>query len=62
MTESGIASRDDVAGLRADGVHAFLVGEAFMSAPDPGERLAALFGPSSIPDSVPGPDPDGPPE
>ena len=44
VTESGIASRDDVAGLRADGVHAFLVGEAFMSAPDPGERLAALFG------------------
>ena len=44
VTESGIASRDDVARLRADGVHAFLVGEAFMSAPDPGERLAALFG------------------
>ena len=33
-----------MAGLRARGVHAFLVGEAFMSAPDPGERLAALFG------------------
>ena len=44
VTESGIASREDVAGLRARGVHAFLVGEAFMSAPDPGERLAALFG------------------
>ena len=44
VTESGIASREDVAGLRACGVHAFLVGEAFMSAPDPGERLAALFG------------------
>ena len=54
VTESGIASRDDVAGLRAHGVHAFLVGEAFMSAPDPGERLAALFGEA--------PDPDGPPE
>ena len=54
VTESGIASRDDVAGLRADGVHAFLVGEAFMSAPDPGERLAALFGPDSIPDADPG--------
>ena len=54
VTESGIASRGDVAGLRAHGVHAFLVGEAFMSAPDPGERLAALFG------DVPGP--DGPPE
>ena len=44
VTESGIASRADVARLRARGVHAFLVGEAFMSAPDPGERLAALFG------------------
>ena len=44
VTESGIASREDVAGLRARSVHAFLVGEAFMSAPDPGERLAALFG------------------
>ena len=44
VTESGIASRGDVARLRAHGVHAFLVGEAFMSAPDPGERLAALFG------------------
>ena len=44
VTESGIASRADVARLRARDVHAFLVGEAFMSAPDPGERLAALFG------------------
>ena len=44
VTESGISSRDDVAWLRARGVGAFLVGEAFMSAPDPGERLAALFG------------------
>ena len=44
VTESGIASREDVARLRAHGVHAFLVGEAFMSASDPGERLAALFG------------------
>ena len=44
VTESGIASREDVTRLRARGVHAFLVGEAFMSAPDPGERLAALFG------------------
>ena len=60
VTESGIASRDDVAGLRAGGVHAFLVGEAFMSAPDPGERLAALFGPDRGSDPVP--DPGGPPE
>ena len=44
VTESGIASREDVARLRARGVHAFLVGEAFMSAPEPGQRLAALFG------------------
>ena len=44
VTESGIATREHVAGLRARGVHAFLVGEALMSAPDPGERLAALFG------------------
>ena len=43
VTESGIAAREDVAELRAHGVHAFLVGEAFMSAPDPGERLAELF-------------------
>ena len=47
VTESGIAAREDVADLRAHGVHAFLVGEALMSAPDPGERLAALFGEGS---------------
>ena len=44
VTESGIATREDIARLRARGIHAFLVGEAFMGAPDPGERLAALFG------------------
>ena len=44
VTESGIAAREDVADLRAHGVHAFLVGEAFMSAPDPGRRLSELFG------------------
>lgn len=43
VTESGIATRDDVARLRAAGVHAFLVGEAFMRADEPGEALAALF-------------------
>ena len=48
VTESGIASREDVTRLRARDVHAFLVGEAFMSAPDPGERLAALFGEDRI--------------
>ncbi len=46
VTESGILGRDDVARMRAAGVHAFLVGEAFMRAPDPGEALAALFGPA----------------
>ena len=43
ITESGIHSRDDVALLRGRGVNAFLVGEAFMRAPDPGEALAKLF-------------------
>jgi indole-3-glycerol phosphate synthase len=44
VTESGIFSRDDVALMRANGVHAFLVGEVFMRAPDPGVKLAELFG------------------
>lgn len=44
VTESGIHTAEDVAGMRANGVHAFLVGEAFMTAPDPGARLAELFG------------------
>lgn len=44
VTESGIATRDEVATLRAAGVQAFLVGEAFMRAKEPGEALAALFG------------------
>ncbi len=43
VTESGIATRDEVARLRAAGVHAFLVGEAFMRAKEPGEALAELF-------------------
>jgi indole-3-glycerol phosphate synthase len=43
VTESGIALRADVQKMRAAGVHAFLVGEAFMRAPDPGPALAALF-------------------
>jgi indole-3-glycerol phosphate synthase len=45
VTESGIATRDDVARMRAGGVHAFLVGESFMRAPDPGTELARLFAP-----------------
>jgi indole-3-glycerol phosphate synthase len=44
VTESGILGRADVARMRSAGVHTFLVGEAFMRAPDPGEALAALFG------------------
>ena len=44
VTESGILKRDDVQRMRAAQVHAFLVGEAFMRAPEPGEALAALFG------------------
>ena len=43
ITESGILAREDVTRMRDAGVHAFLVGEAFMRAPDPGEALARLF-------------------
>lgn len=43
VTESGIASEGDVARLREGGVQAFLVGETFMRAPDPGGALRALF-------------------
>ncbi|MDA1107128.1 MAG: indole-3-glycerol phosphate synthase TrpC [Proteobacteria bacterium] len=43
VTESGIRTQEDVALMRKHGVHAFLVGEAFMVAPDPGAALAALF-------------------
>ncbi|MBW8757054.1 MAG: indole-3-glycerol phosphate synthase TrpC [Burkholderiales bacterium] len=44
VTESGILSAADVARMRAAGVNAFLVGEAFMRAADPGVALQALFG------------------
>lgn len=43
VAESGIHARTDVARLRAADIHAFLVGEAFMRAPDPGAELARLF-------------------
>jgi indole-3-glycerol phosphate synthase len=43
VTESAIHSREDVALMRAQGVNAFLVGEAFMRAEDPGAQLAELF-------------------
>ena len=43
VTESGILAPQDVARMRAQGVHAFLVGEAFMRAADPGAALQQLF-------------------
>ncbi|MCB1842876.1 MAG: indole-3-glycerol phosphate synthase TrpC [Halioglobus sp.] len=43
VTESGIHSVEDVQRMRSAGVHAFLVGEAFMRSPSPGEKLRALF-------------------
>ncbi|MCG6899795.1 MAG: indole-3-glycerol phosphate synthase TrpC [Gammaproteobacteria bacterium] len=43
VTESGIHTVEDVALMRSHGVNAFLVGEAFMKAPEPGEKLAELF-------------------
>lgn len=43
VTESGIMTRDDVKTMRDAGINAFLVGEAFMRADEPGEALAALF-------------------
>jgi indole-3-glycerol phosphate synthase len=43
VTESGIQSAGDVRRMREHGVDAFLVGEAFMRAADPGARLAELF-------------------
>jgi len=43
VTESGIHTPEDVALMRRQDVHAFLVGEAFMRAEEPGERLRELF-------------------
>jgi indole-3-glycerol phosphate synthase len=43
VTESGILAPADVQTMRSAGVNAFLVGEAFMRAPDPGAELARLF-------------------
>lgn len=44
ITESGILTPEDVKRMRAHDVHGFLVGEAFMRAPDPGIELERLFG------------------
>ena len=43
ITESGIHSIDEVNAMREREVHAFLVGEAFMRADEPGEKLRELF-------------------
>ena len=43
VTESGIHTPDDVALMRSHQVHTFLVGEAFMKAEEPGEKLRELF-------------------
>lgn len=43
ITESGILTREDVALMRTNKVNGFLVGEAFMRAPEPGLELARLF-------------------
>ncbi|OGV77129.1 MAG: indole-3-glycerol-phosphate synthase [Methylotenera sp. RIFCSPLOWO2_02_FULL_45_14] len=43
VTESGIFTNDDVALMRKNNVHTFLVGEAFMRQPEPGIELAKVF-------------------
>ena len=43
ITESGIHTAEDIALMRENNVHAFLVGEAFMRAQEPGEKLRELF-------------------
>ncbi|WP_369926384.1 indole-3-glycerol phosphate synthase TrpC [Xanthomonas sp. NCPPB 2632] len=49
VAESGIHNREDVKMLRDKGIDCFLVGEAFMRAPDPGAELRNLFGTPSLP-------------
>ncbi|MDR1888780.1 MAG: indole-3-glycerol phosphate synthase TrpC [Zoogloeaceae bacterium] len=46
ITESGILTPEDVKAMQARDVHAFLIGEAFMRAPDPGVELERLFAPA----------------
>ena len=48
ITESGIGAREDIARMRERGIHAFLVGEAFMRAADPGAMLAQLFAEGNV--------------
>jgi len=43
ITESGVLTRDDVQRLRGHGIYGYLVGEAFMRAPDPGQALKTRF-------------------
>lgn len=43
IAESGIGSIEDIDNLRAEGVHVFLIGETFMKAPDPGQKLHELI-------------------
>ena len=43
ITESGIHTREQISIMRKNNVNAFLVGEAFMSAEDPGEKIKELF-------------------
>jgi indole-3-glycerol phosphate synthase len=57
ITESGILNRADVELMQISEVHAFLVGEAFMRAQDPGAELQRLFFPSAAPVKL-GADPD----
>ncbi|HJW81309.1 MAG TPA: indole-3-glycerol phosphate synthase TrpC, partial [Acidiferrobacterales bacterium] len=52
VTESGIHTPADVARMRAAGVHAFLVGEAFMKAAEPGTKLSELFSNGAAQDST----------
>jgi indole-3-glycerol phosphate synthase len=43
IAESGISSIEDIDRLRGEGVHVFLIGETFMKAPDPGQKLKELI-------------------
>lgn len=46
VTESGIISREDVQQMQEKAIHAFLVGESFMRAADPGDKMRELFFPT----------------